>query len=42
MAVYSQSEINFFMKTFELVLFQQLATVVIYLTCFGVDLLKSR
>lgn len=42
MAVYSQSEINFFVKTVELVIFQQCATVVIYLTCFGIDLLKSR
>ncbi|MCG5058341.1 hypothetical protein [Limnoraphis robusta] len=37
MAVYSQSEINFWVKTVELVIFQQCATVMIYLTCFGVD-----
>ncbi|MGC9527618.1 MAG: hypothetical protein ACP5D7_18955 [Limnospira sp.] len=42
MAVYSQSEINFFLKTVELVLFQQCAATVLYLTCFGVDLLKDR
>ena len=42
MAVYSQSEMNFWLKTAELVIFQQLATVMIYLTCFGIDLLKSR
>lgn len=42
MMVYSQSEMNFWLKTVELVLFQQWATVIIYLSCFGVDLLKSR
>lgn len=42
MATYSQSETNFFLKTIELVMFQQVATIVIYLTCFGWDLLRSR
>lgn len=42
MMVYSQSEMNFWLKTVELVLFQQWATIIIYLSCFGVDLLKSR
>lgn len=42
MVAYSQSETNLLLKTVELVLFQQLATIVIYLTCFGWDLLRSR
>lgn len=42
MATYSQSETNFWLKTIELVMFQQVATIVIYLTCFGWDLLRSR
>ncbi|MGL5081976.1 MAG: hypothetical protein ACRC8A_10875 [Microcoleaceae cyanobacterium] len=42
MAVYSESQANFLFKTVELVLFQQFATVVLYLTCFAPDLLRSR
>lgn len=42
MATYSQSETNFLLKTIELVMFQQVATIVIYLTCFGWDILRSR
>lgn len=42
MAVYSQSEMNVFVRTIELVIFQQCAAAVIYLTCFGADLSKSR
>lgn len=42
MAVYSESDANFFLKTFEVVVFQQIATVVIYFSCFGSDLLRSR
>ncbi len=42
MAVYSESDANFFLKTFEVVVFQQIATVVIYLSCFGSDLWRSR
>ncbi|WP_426544042.1 hypothetical protein [Dapis sp. BLCC M126] len=42
MVGYSQSETNFLLKTVELVIFQQMATILIYLTCFGWDLLRSR
>ncbi len=42
MVAYSQSETNFWLKTVELVIFQQMATILIYLTCFGWDLLRSR
>ncbi|WP_287308868.1 hypothetical protein [Okeania sp. SIO1H2] len=42
MAAYSQSETNFLLKTIELVIFQQAATIVIYLSCFGWDILRSR
>ncbi|GGA56808.1 MULTISPECIES: hypothetical protein [unclassified Okeania] len=42
MAAYSQSETNFLLKTVELVMFQQAATIVIYLSCFGWDILRSR
>ncbi|MDY7008290.1 MAG: hypothetical protein SWX82_31280 [Cyanobacteriota bacterium] len=42
MAGYSQSETNFLLKTIELVMFQQVATIVIYLSCFGWDILRSR
>ncbi|NES92546.1 MULTISPECIES: hypothetical protein [Okeania] len=42
MAAYSQSETNFLLKTVELVMFQQVATIVIYLSCFGWDILRSR
>ncbi|HEY9640095.1 MAG TPA: hypothetical protein V6C57_06400 [Coleofasciculaceae cyanobacterium] len=39
MAVYAESEANFFLKTIGLVFFQQAATVVLYLSCFGWDLI---
>ena len=42
MAAYSQSEVNFFIKTIQLVLFQQMMTVIIYLTCFGEDLFSRK
>ncbi|NEQ35152.1 MAG: hypothetical protein F6K40_02030 [Okeania sp. SIO3I5] len=42
MVGYSQSETNFWLKTVELVIFQQMATILIYLTCFSWDLLRSR
>ncbi len=42
MAAYSQSEVNFLLRTIQLVFFQQLMTVIIYLTCFGQDLFSSR
>jgi hypothetical protein len=42
MTVYSQSQANFWIKTIELVAFQQIATVVIYLSCFGWDLIRDR
>lgn len=41
MAVYSTSSANFWLKTVEVVIFQQVATVVIFLSCFGWDLLKA-
>jgi predicted membrane protein len=42
MAAYAESEANFFLKTIELIFFQQVATVVLYLGCFGWDLLPIR
>ena len=42
MVGYSQSETNFWLKTLELIIFQQMATILIYLTCFSWDLLRSR
>ncbi|OZH55798.1 hypothetical protein AFK68_02250 [Hydrocoleum sp. CS-953] len=42
MVTYSQSETNFWLKTVELVIFQQMATILIYLTCFSWDFLRSR
>ncbi|EAZ91595.1 hypothetical protein [Crocosphaera chwakensis] len=42
MAVYSQSEVNFFIKTIQLVIFQQSTTVILYLLCFGEDLFSRR
>ncbi|NES03261.1 MAG: hypothetical protein F6K22_10615 [Okeania sp. SIO2F4] len=42
MVTYSQSDTNFLLKTVELIIFQQMATILIYLTCFGWDLLRSR
>ncbi len=42
MVAYSQSDTNFLLKTVELVMFQQMATILIYFTCFGWDLLRSR
>lgn len=42
MAIYSQSQSNFWLKTIELITFQQIATIVIYLSCFGWDLVRDR
>ncbi|MEM1169333.1 MAG: hypothetical protein AAGJ08_09750 [Cyanobacteria bacterium P01_H01_bin.35] len=42
MVNYSQSETNLLVKTVELVIFQQMATILIYLTCFSWDFLRSR
>ncbi len=42
MVGYSQSETNFWLKTVELIIFQQMAIILIYLTCFSWDLLRSR
>ncbi|MGD1703271.1 hypothetical protein [Dapis sp. BLCC M229] len=42
MVGYSQSESNLLVKTVALVIFQQMATILIYLTCFSWDLLRSR
>jgi hypothetical protein len=42
MAIYSASDVNFFTKTVELVLFQQAGAVVIYFLCFGWDLFKVK
>jgi len=42
MVTYSQSETNFLLKTVELVMFQQMATILISFTCFGCDILRSR
>jgi uncharacterized membrane protein len=42
MSVYSASEANFLIKTVTVVVLQQVATVVIFLGCFGVDLMRSR
>ncbi|MDJ0557343.1 MAG: hypothetical protein QNJ68_23420 [Microcoleaceae cyanobacterium MO_207.B10] len=42
MAVHSQPETNFLLKSIELVMFHQVAKIVIYLSCFGWDLLRSR
>ncbi|MGP1386212.1 MAG: hypothetical protein ACTS2F_21815 [Thainema sp.] len=41
MAAYSASSANFWLKTVEVVIFQQMATAVIFLSCFGWDLLKA-
>lgn len=41
MAAYSGSSASFWLKTVEVVVFQQMATVVIFLSCFGWDLLKA-
>jgi predicted membrane protein len=41
MAVYSSSSVNFWVKTIEVVLFQQMATVILFLLCFGYDLLNG-
>lgn len=41
MATYSELEMNFFLKTAGLVLFQQIATVLIFFGCFGSDLIRS-
>jgi hypothetical protein len=42
MTIYSQSEASFWIKTIELITFQQIATIVIYLSCFGWDLIRDR
>ena len=42
MAVYAESPTNFWLKTIELVMFQQVAAMAIYLCCFGWDLIHSR
>ena len=42
MMTYAHSEVNFVVKTVQLVLFQQFAAMAIYLTCFAPDLLRSR
>ncbi|MGK7920043.1 MAG: hypothetical protein AB4080_08565 [Trichodesmium sp.] len=42
MVGYSQSDTNFWVKTIELLMFQQMATILIYITCFSWDLLRSR
>jgi len=41
MTVYAESPANFWMKTIALIVFQQAATVVIYLSCFGWELIHS-
>lgn len=41
MAVYSQSQADFVAKTIAVVAVQQVATVVIFLACFGWDLFRS-
>ncbi len=40
MAVYSISSANFGLKTAELIAFQQLGAIIIYLSCFGRDLFR--
>ncbi|MBF2077081.1 MAG: hypothetical protein IGR76_00795 [Synechococcales cyanobacterium T60_A2020_003] len=42
MAAYSQSHAGFLTKTFAVVMVQQVATVVLFLVCFGWDLGRSR
>jgi hypothetical protein len=42
MAAYSQSQADFVTKTIAVVMVQQVATVVIFLACFGWDLVHSR
>lgn len=42
MVAYAESDANFILKTVELVIFQQIATVFIYFTCFGWDLVRTR
>jgi hypothetical protein len=41
LAMYSTSEMNFVLKTAELLMIQQFGAAIIYLVCFGQDLLKS-
>ncbi|WP_107667823.1 hypothetical protein [Cyanothece sp. BG0011] len=42
MAAYSHSEVNFFIKTIQLIMFQQFTTIIIYFLCFGEDLFSHR
>lgn len=42
MAIYAESDANFWLKTVGVVLVQQLATVVIFMSCFGWDLGRTR
>ncbi len=42
MSAYSQSEASFLIKTIQLIVFQQLMTFIIYVTCFAEDLFSRR
>lgn len=42
MMSYAHSDVNFLVKTVQLVLFQQFAAMMLYLICFAPDLLRSR
>ena len=42
MAIYTTSDANFFLKTAVVLICQQVATTVIYLACFGWDLMRSK
>jgi hypothetical protein len=42
MAVYTESQANFWLKTIELVLVQQAAAMAIYLCCLGWDVIHPR
>lgn len=42
MMSYAHSDVNFVVKTVQLVLFQQFAAMMLYLICFAPDLLRSR
>lgn len=41
MTVYAESPTNFWLKTIELIVFQQITAIAIYLSCFGWDLMHS-
>jgi hypothetical protein len=41
MAVYSESETAFWLKTLQLICFQQVATIALYLICFAWDWPRS-